>query len=125
MNHSSIPDHERLDDNVTTSYLPDLERLTHNPNDEVKMTMTAYKTLVKNIGIINQNILKNSESLASIRRRNDVNEELALEMESIISSLKPKKKAKFSTKQISFQTLNLDRQLRSMKKLLIHLLELL
>jgi hypothetical protein len=87
------------DDNVTTSYLPDLERLTHNPNDEVKMTTTAYKILVKNIGTINQNILKNSESLASIHRRNDVNEKLALEIEDIISSIKPKKKAKFSTKQ--------------------------
>jgi len=86
-------------DNVTTSYLPDLERLTHNPNDEVRMTMTAYKTLVKNIDTINKNILKNSESLASIHRRNDINEELALEIEDIISSLKPKKKAKFGIKQ--------------------------
>ena len=83
----------------SSSYLIDLDRLTYDPNDEVKMTTTAYNTLVRNIKTINQNILKNSEALSSIRRKNDVNEELAIEMDSIISSLKPKKKSKFGTKE--------------------------
>jgi P2-related tail formation protein len=99
MNPSSIPDHDRLDDNITTSYLPDLDRLTHNHDDEVKMTMTAYKTLVNNILTINQNLERNQEAFASIKRNNQVNEDLAKEMENIISSLKPKKRAKFGTKE--------------------------
>ena len=80
-------------------YLSDLDRLTRNPYDEVKMTGTAFNTLTRNITTIEQNILKNSEAIASIKRRNDVNEYLSKEMSDIISSLQPKKKPKFGTKE--------------------------
>lgn len=81
----------------TNEYIDDLNRLTHDPSDEVKMTSRAFKTLLKNINLINTNLFKNEEDIAFIKRREAVNKQLAEEMEQILSSLKPtspKKKGK-------------------------------
>lgn len=82
----------------TNDYIDDLNRLTYNPNDEVKMTKSAFKTLLKNVDTINSNLFKNQEDIAFIKRREDVNKQLAEEMIQILSSLKPTKKSKFGTK---------------------------
>jgi tRNA U34 5-carboxymethylaminomethyl modifying enzyme MnmG/GidA len=82
----------------TNDYIDDLNHLTYNPDDEVKMTASAFKTLLRNINLINTNLFKNQEDIAFIKRREDVNKSLAEEMEQILSSLKPKKKSKVNLK---------------------------
>lgn len=82
----------------SSSYLPDLERLTHNSDDEVKMTSTAYKILLRNINIINNNQQKIDKMKRELNMYFNQNSDLIQEVNDILTSIKPKKKPKFSTK---------------------------
>lgn len=81
-----------------SSYLPDLERLTHNPNDEVKMTSTAYNTLLRNINTINNNQQKIDKMKRELNMYFNQNSDLIQEVNDILTSIKPRKKPKFGTR---------------------------
>ena len=82
-----------------SSYISDLERLTHNPDDEVKMTSTAYKILLRNINIINNNQQKIDKMKRELNMYFNQNSDLIQEVNDILASIKPKKKPKFGTKE--------------------------
>jgi hypothetical protein len=88
-----------------SSYISDLERLTHNPDDEVKMSSTAYKILLRNIDIINNNQQKIDKMKRELNMYFNQNSDLIQEVNDILTSIKPKKKYKYSTKSnlIPFQ----------------------
>lgn len=75
-------------------YIQDLDRLTRDKSDEVVMTTSAYKTLHSNLQTIKQNLERNQEAFATIKRNNVVNEDLIKQIEQIVSSLSPKKNSK-------------------------------
>jgi hypothetical protein len=81
-----------------SSYISDLERLTHNPDDEVKMTSTAYKILLRNINIINNNQQKIDKMKRELNMYFNQNSDLIQEVNDILASIEPKKKPKFGTK---------------------------
>jgi len=91
----------------TSDYIDDLNRLTYNPDDEVKMTKSAFNTLLRNINTINSNLFKNQEDIAFIKRREDVNKQLAEEMEQILSSLNTASSKKKS-KKLTVTDIKLD-----------------
>jgi hypothetical protein len=82
----------------TSSYIPDLNRLTHNPNDEVRMTSTAFNILLNNISTITKNQSKIDDLSRDICSYTKQNYYLIQKVQQIISSLTPEKRPKFGTK---------------------------
>jgi len=83
----------------TNEYINDLDRLLNDPSDTVCMTKTAFKSLLRNIHILNKSLVDMERELGSIRYQISTNQLLSKEMEDIITSLSPKKKLKFGTKE--------------------------
>ena len=91
----------------TDEYISDLDRLTRNPDDEVRMTGRAFLELKDSVNIIDNNQIRIESNIKDVRSRVKQNSELIDKVEQIISSLNvPKKKSKFGTKSNLLPAIN-------------------
>ena len=83
----------------TNEYISDLNRLTHNPADEVRLTKTSYKTITRALDIVEQSLDRIEEQEKYLRKERNTLRDRISDIHQIINSIKPKVKSKFGTKE--------------------------